>query len=215
MIGTGTAIGVHEPKDALLYVICSPCHPYYNNELNLLVTEEYTRSYYKGTGEFKIGSNYSPCLLYQKEANLRGFDQNLWIFNNDITEAGTMNVFVQWINELGVEKVSTPTADGFILPGIVRDSVIQLIRAFSKVPVIEENININLLINAIKQNRVKCIFGTGTAATIVSVTGIGYRNNIYRIENYDTSLLKAIYTKLCNIQQGKIKFNDWIHPIRN
>ena len=80
---------------------------------------------------------------------------------------------------------------------------------------IEENININLLINAIKQNRVKCIFGTGTAATIVSVTGIGYRNNIYRIENYDTSLLKAIYTKLCNIQQGKIKFNDWIHPIRN
>lgn len=77
MIGTGTAIGVHEPKDALLYVICSPCHPYYNNELSLLVTEEYTRSYYNGTGEFKIGPNYSPCLLYQKEAKLRGFDQNL------------------------------------------------------------------------------------------------------------------------------------------
>lgn len=50
-----------------------------------------------------IHSNYGPTIQIQEEAAKRGCQQVLWLYgeNHQVTEVGTMNVFVYWINENG------------------------------------------------------------------------------------------------------------------
>ena len=44
----------------------------------------------------KMGSNYAPTLFAQQKAESLGCQQCLWLFgpNEEITEVGTMNIFV-------------------------------------------------------------------------------------------------------------------------
>jgi hypothetical protein len=60
----------------------------------------------------------------------KGYDQLLWVLGEDeiVTEAGTMNFFVHWKNEKGEEELATPVLDGTILPGVTRQSVLDLTR---------------------------------------------------------------------------------------
>lgn len=48
-------------------------------------------------------SNYGPTILTQQIAEKQGLQQVLWLFGEDhqITEVGTMNMFMFWINEDG------------------------------------------------------------------------------------------------------------------
>ena len=51
--------------------------------------------------------NYAPTINIQKEAARRGCQQVLWLYGEDkqMTEAGTMNFFVYWINKDGGEWI--------------------------------------------------------------------------------------------------------------
>jgi branched-chain amino acid aminotransferase len=55
-----------------------------------------------------------------------GCDQVLWLLHDFVTEVGTMNVFVYWINKDGEKELITPPLDGTILPGVTRDSIIRM-----------------------------------------------------------------------------------------
>lgn len=50
-----------------------------------------------------MGSNYGPTIRVQKQATERGRQQVLWLYGPDeyLTEVGTMNIFVFYINEKG------------------------------------------------------------------------------------------------------------------
>lgn len=79
-------LGVSPPNKALLFVICSPVGPYYKGgfkPVRLLATTEYVRAVPGGTGSFKLGANYAPCLVPQGEANNAGYDQNLWLLGEE------------------------------------------------------------------------------------------------------------------------------------
>src|SRR5258707_10356067 len=83
----------------------------------------------KGTGAYKLGVNYAPGILPQKEAAQKGYAQNLWLHGPEhlLTEVGTMNLFVVF-NQNGIYEIVTPPLDGMILPGVTRDSVLSLAR---------------------------------------------------------------------------------------
>jgi len=83
----------------------------------------------KGTGAYKLGVNYAPGILPQKEAAQKGYAQNLWLHGPEhfLTEVGTMNLFVVF-NRNGIYEIVTPPLDGMILPGVTRDSVLALAR---------------------------------------------------------------------------------------
>lgn len=53
--------------------------------------------------------NYGPTVLVQQEAQKKGCEQVLWLYGPDheLTEVGTMNIFVFWTYEDGGE----PTHD--------------------------------------------------------------------------------------------------------
>jgi len=72
--------------------------------------------------------NYGPAIRLQKEAASQGCNQVLWLFGEDhqLTEVGTMNIFVHWINEDGDPEIATPPLSGIILPGVIRKSLLEL-----------------------------------------------------------------------------------------
>ena len=49
--------------------------------------------------------NYGPTVLVQQEAKKRGCEQVLWLYGPDhqLTEVGTMNIFIYWTHEDGGE----------------------------------------------------------------------------------------------------------------
>jgi branched-chain amino acid aminotransferase len=44
-----------------------------------MATTEYIRAAPGGTGGFKLGANYAPGVVPQKEAAKLGYGQNLWL----------------------------------------------------------------------------------------------------------------------------------------
>lgn len=59
-----------------------------------------------------------------------GYSQVLWLFGDDdqVTEVGTMNMFTFWVNEDGERELITAPLDGTILPGVTRQSILELAR---------------------------------------------------------------------------------------
>ncbi|XP_068442207.1 branched-chain-amino-acid aminotransferase, cytosolic isoform X7 [Clinocottus analis] len=130
-LGTEQSLGVKKAANALLYVILCPVGSYFNSQtdgLSLWADPKYTRAWKGGTGNYKMGGNYGCSLFAQYEAEDHGCQQVLWLYGEDhqITEAGTMNIFLHWINEDGEEELATPPLDGIILPGVTRQSILEL-----------------------------------------------------------------------------------------
>lgn len=91
-----------------MYVILSPVGSYFKTTdqqvgISLLADPRYTRAWPGGCGDSKLGSNYGPTIHVQQEATEKGLQQVLWLYgeNNELTEIGTMNVFVVYINDNG------------------------------------------------------------------------------------------------------------------
>lgn len=94
----------------MLYVILSPVGSYFKNKealrgVSLLADPRFTRAWPGGCGDRKMGSNYAPTIHVQKEATEKGLQQVLWLYGDDhqLTEAGTMNIFLFCINDEGGE----------------------------------------------------------------------------------------------------------------
>ncbi|MEL6672554.1 MAG: aminotransferase class IV, partial [Bacteroidota bacterium] len=104
-------------------------------------------------------------------AKQQGYHNVLWLDareNQYIEECGTMNVFFVIDG-----TVITPPLGGTILPGITRNSALQLLRENGyKVEV--RPISIYELQSAWREGRVQEAFGVGTAATISHIARIGF-----------------------------------------
>lgn len=50
-----------------------------------------------------MGSNYGPTIRVQRKALRKGCQQVLWLYGEDhqVTEVGTMNIFMFYVNERG------------------------------------------------------------------------------------------------------------------
>ena len=80
-----------------------------------------------------------------------------------------MNIFCFWKNEKGEDELITPPLDGTILPGITRDSILNLARGFKEFKVTEKVFKIQEVIQAVEEGRLYEIFGSGTAALVSPV----------------------------------------------
>lgn len=183
MIGTQESLGVNPPDRALLFVIGCPVGPYYAHgfkAVKLKATTEYIRAWPRGTGDAKVGGNYAPGVMPQRLAMKQGYHQNLWLFGEDhqLTEVGTMNLFILWENEQGDLELATPPLDGSILPGVTRDSILSLARSWNEFKVTERKMTMPQLRDAIKEGRVKEMFGAGTAAIVSPIRTIEYLGEV-------------------------------------
>ncbi|XP_012880533.1 PREDICTED: branched-chain-amino-acid aminotransferase, cytosolic isoform X2 [Dipodomys ordii] len=216
LIGTEPSLGVKKPKKALLFVILSPVGPYFSsgtfNPVSLWTNPKYVRAWEGGTGDYKIGGNYGPSLWAQCEAAENQCQQVLWLYGKDqqITEVGTMNLFLYWINEDGEEELATPPLDGIILPGVTRKSILELTRDWGEFKVSERYLTMAELENALEEKRVKEMFGSGTACIVCPVANIVYKGQVLHIPTMENGpkLTSRIFTKLNDIQYGREE-SDW------
>ncbi|KAF8649776.1 hypothetical protein AX16_005542 [Volvariella volvacea WC 439] len=183
LIGTQRAIGVGPPNEALLFVICSPVGPYYPDGFKpvaLYGTTEYIRAAPGGTGAYKLGVNYAPGVMPQKEAAKQGYVQNLWLHGPEhyLTEVGTMNMFVVFKQADGVLELVTPPLDGMILPGVTRDSVLALARGHIagsyKVPNLPDNLKVTE-----RQVTMKEVKAAAQSNSLVELFGAGIFDHLY------------------------------------
>jgi len=227
MIGTQNTIGISPPDSALLFVICSPVGPYYKDGFKPVAlhgTTEHVRAYPGGMGEYKVGANYAAAVFPQKMASELGYVQNLWLHGpeHNLTEVGTMNLFVVFRQEDGSLELVTPPLDGMILPGVTRDSVLSLARSHaagtlripkltSKLSVSERGVTMREVCEAVQSGRLVEMFGTGTAAIISPVNRIGYQGqnvNIPVEEDGMGPVSRPLWTELMGRQTGEIE-SDW------
>ncbi|MGB3404363.1 MAG: branched-chain amino acid aminotransferase [Microcoleaceae cyanobacterium] len=204
---TDESIGLKPSSSYKFVIITCPVGSYYSEPVRLMVTKQYVRACEGGTGAAKVAGNYAASLLADKEAKSKGYDNVIWldaIHHQYIEECGTMNLaFV--IDD----RVVTPQLTGTILPGITRDSVLQLFRS-QGITVEERLINIDEIAEAYHQGRLKEAFGMGTAATIAQISTINYQGEEMilppiserRYSNTVYQQLKAIKTAQSDDPQG-------------
>jgi branched-chain amino acid aminotransferase len=205
LIGSEAFLGVRAAENLMYYVIASPVGGYYGSNaiepVKIWVERKYSRAAPGGMGAAKAGGNYAASLKAASEAKKRGFAQVLWLDASKkeyVEEVGTMNVFFK----IG-DTVITPPLGGTILPGITRDSVIQLLRE-SKTPIEERPISLSEILEAHKSGELKEVFGTGTAASISPVGAFGVNDELILINNGKVGALSSeLYQTLTDIQYGR------------
>lgn len=186
VISTQPSLGVTPPQHSKLYVMTSPVGAYYPSgfsPVKLYADEANIRAWPGGIGFTKAGGNYAPSILPQQAANEKGYQQVLWLFNDLVTEVGTMNLAVLWADKNGdLELVTPPLDDGTILPGVTRDSILHLVRELRPdIKVSEKWFSITEMIDAIDQGRLIEAFGMGTACVVAPIEGFYYKGSDYAI----------------------------------
>ncbi|CAG0915291.1 unnamed protein product [Notodromas monacha] len=216
LMGTTGTLGVDRPRDALLFVIMSPVQSYFEDAttaVHLLADGRYIRSSYGGVGDHKMACNYAAPLRIQEEAKKLGYPSVLWLHGEDarITEAGTMNVFFVLELSKGERELVTPPLDGLILPGVYRQSVIELGSAVANCKVSERVFTMQDLVKASSQGRLLEAFGTGTAASIAPIGSIHYKDRC-TIEiptlSQKAPLYRQLHQSLSDIQFGRVA-HEW------
>ena len=188
MIATNQCIGISVPDEALLFVICSPVGPYFRSgfsAVRLFAEEKHVRAWPGGTGAYKIGANYGPTIALQRDAVAANYQQILWLLGpeNEITEVGSMNCFIVLKDKNGqVELLTPPLTDGTILPGVTRDSILQLSSQIKGVDyVTERKITMKELLQAHSEGRILEMFGSGTAAIVSPIKCVHFQGRDYEI----------------------------------
>lgn len=204
MVATDAMLGVHPGHTYRFFIILSPVGSYYPNGLQptkILVEKEYVRAPLGGTGEAKCMGNYAASLLAGDIANKKGYEQVLWLDSNEhkyVEEVGAMNMFFVFD---GVVK--TPALVGSILPGITRDSVLQILRSEGK-PVEEARISVDEIVKMNAEGKLNEAFGSGTAAVISPVGVLNINGEDVKINNFEMGPITSyLYDKLTGIQYGR------------
>ena len=205
IIATDEFLGVAPSKTYLFMVILSPSGAYYESGLapvGIWIEDEFVRAVRGGIGFAKTGGNYAASLIAQKKAHDAGYSQVLWLDGVErkyIEEVGAMNIFFKIDG-----KVVTPSLNGSILPGITRDSTIQLCKAWGY-EVEERKISADELLEAQKDGTLEEVFGTGTAAVISPVGKLRYQDEVMTINGGEIGeLSQKLYDTITGIQTGKL-----------
>lgn len=203
MIASEPVIGVHPAKEYLFFIITGPVGPYYPEGFSptkIFVAEEYCRSVPGGTGYCKAGGNYASSLYATEIAKNMGYTQVLWldaVERRYVEEVGTSNMFFM-IND---ELITAPLT-GTILPGVTRDSVIQLAKSWG-VRVSERRLAMDEVMEAMAAGTLQEAFASGTAAIVSPVGHIYYHKEEHAINGGKTGpLTERLYNEILQIQLG-------------
>jgi branched-chain amino acid aminotransferase len=160
-----------------------------------------------GTGSAKAVGNYAGGITLANLWKQRGFDDVLYLDARNLkylTETSGSNVFVKLRNG----PLVTPPLDDQILPGVTRDSAVQVARKVLNLQVEERPLSIDEVLESGEE-----MFCTGTAWTVRSIEEIVYREESYRFAR--TEVQKALLEEILSYQCGRKKDPfGWVQEIK-
>ncbi|KAK9823971.1 hypothetical protein WJX72_006714 [[Myrmecia] bisecta] len=223
-------LGVAAPSRTTLGVILSPVGPYFRSGLtpvDMFIDEKHIRAWPGGMGEHKVGGNYAPTIspmVYA--ATEHGCSQVIYSFpqgsdpdNALISESGAMNVMFLLekpsMRPVKDRELVTAPLDGTILPGVTRDSVLELTRGWGEFEVNERPLTLGELKLAHDEGRLLEMIGCGTACIIQPIASVKRGNgDVYEtVQRWgDVNTLTTRLTKqLTDIQFGHTD-SEWSVP---
>ena len=216
IIATDPFLGVRPSNTYLFMIILSPVGAYYPEGLNpvkIWIEDDYVRAVRGGIGEAKTGGNYVASMAAQLKAHDEGYSQVLWLDGVErkyIEEVGAMNIFFK-ING----KVLTPMLNGSILPGITRNTTIELCKEWGY-EVEERRISVDELYEASVNGTLEEVWGTGTAAVISPVGHLRFQDQVMQIQDGGIGeLSQRLYDTVTGIQLGKIAdTKGWVVEVK-
>jgi branched-chain amino acid aminotransferase len=217
MFANETFLGVKPASEFLFCVIACPVGSYFKGgakPVSVWLSEDFSRAGPGGTGAAKCGGNYAASLVAQAEAMREGCDQVVFLDAAEhrwVEELGGMNVF--FVFEDG--SLQTPPLSGTILPGITRDSVIQLAKAQGRA-VREERYSIDQWKADAASGRLREAFACGTAAVIVAIGELrSPHHGNFAIGGSQTGpVTAALRDELVAIQRNKAAGPEgWVHKV--
>ena len=204
MIASEVFLGVKPSAEYLYMVIASSVGAYWKGgarPISIWVSRDYTRAAAGGTGAAKCGGNYAASLLAQSEAIRQGCDQVVFLDAAErrwVEELGGMNIFFVFADG----SMTTPPLTGTILPGITRDSIIQLARD-QGIAVREESYSIESWRADAESGRLTEAFACGTAAVVTPIGSVVGAEGRFAIGGGGTGqLTQRMLDGLTAIQRG-------------
>jgi branched-chain amino acid aminotransferase len=216
MIASEVFLGVKPSAEYLFMVIASAAGNYFKSgatAISIWVSEHYTRAAPGGTGAAKCGGNYAASLVAQSEAIKQGCDQVVFLDAAEhrwVEELGGMNLFFLFDDG----SIVTPPADGTILEGITRDSVLTLARA-QGLNVREERYAIDQWRADAESGRLVETFACGTAAVVTPVGKVQSAKGSFTIgAGGPGQMTQQIRSQLVDIQRGiAADAHGWVQRI--
>jgi branched-chain amino acid aminotransferase len=206
MFASEAFLGVRPAAEYVFCVIACPVGPYFtggDRAISLWVTDEYARAAPGGTGSAKCGGNYAASLLAQAEARSHDCDQVVFLDAAEhrwVEELGGMNVF--FVKSDG--RIITPPLGGTILPGITRESIIELARDLG-LNVEERPYSLAEWRRDAEDGSLAEAFACGTAATVVGIGTVRSRKGAFIIGDGGVGQLTAsLRDNLSALQRGGV-----------
>lgn len=205
-------LGVRAAKKVNYYVIASPAGAYFSggvNPVSIWLSENYSRAGRGGTGAAKTGGNYAASLIAQAEAYDHGCQQVLFLDSVEgkyLEELGGMNIVLVYRDG----RLVTPKSDT-ILPGITRDSILQLAEAAGHT-VERRPISIQEWREGAESGEIVEAFACGTAAVVTPIGQLKTKD--FTIGSPDAApgdVTMALRAQLTDIQYGRVPdTNGWM-----
>ena len=207
--GTGPVLGVHAAPSYTFIIFVSPVGPYFQGGipcLNVKVTKFYHRAAPKGTGSAKAIGNYAASLYPLELAKKLGFSEVMYLNSKDesfVDELGAANVFA-----LKGDTLLTPKLSGSLLPGVTRDSTIQIARQILGLDVQEIDVTVNDFLTADE------VFCAGTAVVICPIGRITTDDDSVEIGTEMGAVTAELRKILKDIQlERREDVFDWLRPL--
>lgn len=204
MFANEVFLGVKPSAEYLFLVIASAAGNYFKSgapAISIWVSENYSRAARGGTGSAKCGGNYAASLVAQSEAIREGCDQVVFLDAAEqrwVEELGGMNLFFLFDDG----SIITPPADGTILEGITRDSILTLARE-QGLQVREERYAIDQWRADAASGRLVETFACGTAAVVTPVGTVRSSSGSFQIgAGGPGQITQQIRARLVDIQRG-------------
>jgi branched-chain amino acid aminotransferase len=207
VFATEPGLGVRPAKQYRYMVIGSPAGAYFKDGIKpvtVWVSTDYVRASPGGTGAAKFGGNYAASLVAQAEAAEKGCEQVVWldaVERRYIEEMGGMNLFFVF-GSGGSARLVTPELSGSLLPGITRDSLLQL-ATDAGFAIEERKIDMDEWEKKAAAGEITEVFACGTAAVITPVSQVKYGTSEFTIGDGESGeVTMALRDTLTGIQRG-------------
>lgn len=219
MISTEVSLGVAPSNSYRYMVIASPAGAYFKGgvkPVSVWLSTDYIRAAPGGTGEAKFAGNYAGSLLAQAQAEEKGCDQVVWLDGVErkyIEEMGGMNLgFIYGSGENA--KLVTPELSGSLLPGVTRDSLLQVAKDMG-LEVEERRITAEEWRDDVASGAMTEAFACGTAAVITPVGKVlGHAGEFVVNNNEPGDITMALRERLTGIQHGAVEdTHNWLHKL--
>lgn len=220
MVATEPGLGVQQPAQEYLFcVIASPAGAYFARgvaPVKVWLSTEYSRAAPGGTGQAKCAGNYAASFLAQRQATQAGCDQVVWLDSGThsvVEEMGGMNLFFVYGHGADARLV-TPALTGTLLPGITRESLLELGPALG-FPAQEGTITVEQWRQGCESGQISEVFACGTAAVITPVGQVASEQGSWTVGNGQPGpVTMRLREAMLAIQHGSAPdLNAWMHPV--